>query len=155
MERLYTDLVEPMKHQSLGKSQYFITFLDEYSGYAMVRLIKCGAAGSVSQMIIYLEKIFNDKLLNLNLINRKSVKWIRSDEGGKCVGHHLHKWLLQRGIIWEVKTAYSPESNGNAKRLNRTLMAVANNVRINEWHKWPAMVGSNQRVFFHQAQAVY
>lgn len=109
-----------MKHQSLGKLQKFVTLLDEYSGYAMVQFItitreavECG-----NQMITELENIFNYRLNYLPLFNQNSVKWNRSDGGGEYVGRQFQKWLSQRGTVHEVATACSPDSNGNAERLN-------------------------------------
>lgn len=127
MKQFYTDEVGPIEHQSLEKYQYFVTLLNEYSGYSMVRIItrKSEAARCVVQMITALENILNDKLKLLTLLNRNSVKWIRSDEDGVYVGHQFGMWLSQRGIIHEVATAYSPESSGSPNRLNRTLMDMA------------------------------
>ena len=39
---VYSDVVGPMKHKSIGNSKYFVTLMDEYSGYSIVRLINMG-----------------------------------------------------------------------------------------------------------------
>lgn len=117
IERVFTELVGPIKVESMNHSKYFITLVDEYSGYSMVRFLKWKgqAADSLMEMILETEKLFNSKVDNLYLIRGKSV---------------LQKWLNSRGIVHELTTAYSPESNGRAERLNRTLMDSAGTIMV-------------------------
>jgi transposase InsO family protein len=46
---------------------------------------------------------------------------IRSDKGGEYLGGALQTWLKEQGISGEPTVGYSPESNGVAERMNRTL----------------------------------
>jgi hypothetical protein len=49
------------------------------------------------------------------------IKRIRSDNGGEYVGKEFQGYLKEQGIIHEFTNSYSPEQNGVAERLNRTL----------------------------------
>lgn len=127
VERIHTDVVGPIKVKSLGRAKYFVTALDDHSGYALVRFVnlKNEVAEAIIEMIREIENLFNFKTQNLMSVSRNIVKWVKSDGGGEYVGHKLQNWLKQKGIVHEVTTPYSPESNGSAERLNRTLMDMA------------------------------
>lgn len=132
IERVYTDVVGPMRTPSLGGAKYFVTLIDEYSGYSMVRFMKhkTETGGFVREMILEAESLFNETIGTLYLIRRKKVKWLRSDGGGEYISDTFSEWLKERGIIHEITTAYSPESNGRAERLNRTLIDMARSMLL-------------------------
>jgi transposase InsO family protein len=52
----------------------------------------------------------------------KKVKAVRSDRGGEYVNAELKKFFASNGIRHETTTPYTPQQNGAAERLNRTLM---------------------------------
>lgn len=39
VEREFTDVVGPMKHQTLSKSRYFVTIVDECNRYLMIKFV--------------------------------------------------------------------------------------------------------------------
>ena len=49
------------------------------------------------------------------------VKAIRSDGGGEYMSNEFKKYLEEHGIHHQATTAYSPQQNGVAERMNRTL----------------------------------
>ncbi|CAI7777056.1 unnamed protein product, partial [Closterium sp. NIES-54] len=53
------------------------------------------------------------------------VKRIRTDRGGEFVGAEMTAWLKKQGIQRELKTAYTPQSNGVAERANQTILDTA------------------------------
>ena len=53
------------------------------------------------------------------------VKVLRSDQGGKYESPIFY-FYAPHGIIHETTTPYSPQSNGVAKRKNRTLKEMMN-----------------------------
>ena len=52
----------------------------------------------------------------------KKVKQIRSDGGGEYLNHTMAAYCSSKGILHQKTTAYSPQQNGVAERLNRTLL---------------------------------
>lgn len=124
---VYYDVEAPMKIQSLGKAKYFATLLHKFSGYALVRFLhrKSETAKVGIKMMKELKISLNSKIIQLTSLNRKVMKWVRSDSGGKYVGLEFQKWVRQRGIVYKLTRAYSPESNGNAERLKTFLLDMA------------------------------
>ena len=132
LKRVYTDVVGPISVPTLGGAKYFVTLLDEYSGYSMVKFIKKkdAAADHVKDMIISMETLLNAHVETLLDLKRKRVNWLRSDGGGEYVGSSFGNWMKNKGIHHEITTSYSPESNGRAERLNRTLIDMARSMMI-------------------------
>lgn len=46
------------------------------------------------------------------------------------VGSEIQNWIGQRSIGYEVAAVYSPESNGAARRLNRTFFDMARTILL-------------------------
>ena len=59
-----------------------------------------------------------------NQLNKK-IKVLRSNRGGEYESPFVD-FYAQHGIIHETTTPYSPQSNGVAKRKNRTLKEMMN-----------------------------
>lgn len=76
VQRVYTEVVVPMKTYSLGGAKYFVTLSDEYSGYAMVRFIsrKSKNAEAVGDMATQIENLFSKKISKLSCLNHHLVK---------------------------------------------------------------------------------
>ena len=93
----------------------FVTFIDDYSRYTKVYLIK------------HKDEAFNVfskyKAEVENQLNKK-IKRIRSDRGGEYV--LFNEYCVRKGIIHEVTPPYSLESNGVAERKNRTIKEMMN-----------------------------
>ena len=110
---MYTDVCGPMQTQSQGGSHYFITFSDDYSCYSMTYFLKKKSEA--------LEKFKEFKEAAENETGVK-IKALRADRGGE----YLSKEFMKRwGIRSESTVAYSPQQNGVAEQLNRTLVEAA------------------------------
>ncbi len=53
------------------------------------------------------------------------VVTLRSDNGGEYIGKIFESWLLENGIRHETTVTYTPEQNGVAERINRTILESA------------------------------
>src|SRR6185503_815241 len=51
----------------------------------------------------------------------KTIKAFRSDNGGEYISNELMAWFNSKGILHEFTPPYSPESNGVAERINRSI----------------------------------
>ena len=58
------------------------------------------------------------------------MKKLRSDNGGKYVDAGLEQWLKEHGILHQTIPARSPQSNGVAERMNRTLQDRARSMLV-------------------------
>lgn len=111
IERVYKNLVGPIRQQSHRKSKYFVTLLDDFTGYSLVRFLylKSEAGDGVIEMIKEIQTLSHSRIGTLTSTNHKTVKWIRSDGGGEYMGHEFQNWIKKRDIVHEVTTAYSPK----------------------------------------------
>ena len=98
-------------------SRYFLTFIDDYSRFCVVYILK--NKGEVFEKIKeYLEMVENQ-------LNGK-VKIIRSDNGGEYISYKVRDLLKSKGIIHQFTVPYCPEQNGVAERKSRSLQEMAN-----------------------------
>ena len=116
LELLHMDLCGPMPVPSLGGSKYVATFLDDFSKLSIVRIItyKSETTTTVRKVLHLLENQ-----------TKRRVQAIRTDNGREYVNTELTQYLKSRGILHQTTVPYTPEQNGAAERLNRTLMERA------------------------------
>ncbi|CAI5457772.1 unnamed protein product [Closterium sp. Yama58-4] len=117
LELVHTDVCGPMQTPDREKgSRYFIIFLDDYSRLSWVTLVKTKdeVAKVFKRWIRYAEREAGAK-----------VKTLRSDRGGEYMGKDLESFLEDKGITHQLSVAYTPQKNGAAERLNRTLIDLA------------------------------
>ena len=121
LQLVYTDVCGPMQTQSFGGSRYFITFTDDYSRYSRSYFMthKSESFGKFKEF-----KATAEKETGLN------IKAIRADRGGEFMSEEFRSYLGEHGIKQESTAAYSPQQNGVAERLNRTLGEAARSMMI-------------------------
>eukprot|EP00737_Agarophyton_chilense_P005529 gb/GEZJ01008553.1/.p1 GENE.gb/GEZJ01008553.1/~~gb/GEZJ01008553.1/.p1 ORF type:complete len:138 (-),score=18.10 gb/GEZJ01008553.1/:18-431(-) len=51
----------------------------------------------------------------------KRLKRCSNDNGGKYMAEFVQSWLREKRVIWKPTLPCSPESNGKAERLKKTL----------------------------------
>ncbi|UYV70659.1 hypothetical protein LAZ67_8000192, partial [Cordylochernes scorpioides] len=66
----------------------------------------------------YLKEFITEAENQMNL----KVSKIRCDNGGEYVNEDIKSWCKAKGIIMDLTIPHSPQLNGKAERLNRTLM---------------------------------
>ncbi|KAK9806822.1 hypothetical protein WJX72_003845 [[Myrmecia] bisecta] len=113
LELLHMDVCGPIQVPSLGGSVYLATFLDDYSKLSIVRPLhsKAEVAAEVMAVIELLENQLGSKVLVA-----------RTDNGTEYVNKALSEYFARKGILHQTTVRYTPEQNGAAERLNRTLM---------------------------------
>jgi len=108
---LHTDLMCPTDEGlHIPGTSYVLTVLDDYSRYAEVAVL-----ASKEQASRAFEAIAN----RLCTQSGKSIKAVRFGRGSEFF--HLGDWMTSKGIIPQAVAAGTPEANGRAERLNRTL----------------------------------
>lgn len=121
LELIHTDICGPMKKESLSKSIYFVTFIDDYSRKIFVYFIN-----KKSDMI---NKFKQFKSLVENQTNQK-IKAIRSDNGSEYTSNEFREFCQTNGIKQQFSAEYTPQQNGIAERANRTLTEMARCLKI-------------------------
>ncbi|KAG1665273.1 hypothetical protein FOA52_015850 [Chlamydomonas sp. UWO 241] len=109
---LHSDLMGPLSPASRGGARYVMTVIEDYSRYSLVFLLenKSDASHSMRQAIAFFE-----------CQTGASVRNVRSDRGGEFTNHALYDHYKAKGIVPQHTMPHTPEQNGVAERINRTL----------------------------------
>lgn len=130
LEIIHTDICGPFL-TGIGGHKNFITFIDDYSRYTYLYLIK----EKSESLDVF--KIFKAEVENQ--LNRK-IKVVRSDRGGEYYGKHsdvgqspgpFALFCQEHGIVNQFTMPYTPQQNGVAERRNRTLMDMVRSMICN------------------------
>eukprot|EP00794_Sanderia_malayensis_P011707 gene11707-biopygen9383 len=119
LELIHSDVCGPMNEHSVGGSKYFVTFIDDFSRFTTVYMMK-----NKSEV---LQKFKEFVALNENLTGRR-VKKLRADNGGEYKSDDFEKYCKERGILQEDTIPYTPQQNGVAERMNRTIMETVRSI---------------------------
>lgn len=107
---VHSDLGGPMEVATPGGNRYFMTMVDDFSGYTVIYLLK-----AKSEAESKIREYFN---LVKNQFGRPP-RVLRTDGGGEYSGSSLKKFLAESGTIHQMTAPYSPQQNGKAERKNR------------------------------------
>ena len=116
LDLVHTDICGPISPTSIGGSRYFITFTDDFSRKCWTYCLK------TKDEALEKFKVF------VNLVERTTgakLKCLRSDNGGEFTSKAWKEFCNERGIEQSYSAPYSPNQNGVAERLNRTLSEMA------------------------------
>lgn len=113
LELVHMDVCGPMPVKSIGGARYMTTFLDDYSGLSAV------AFTSTKDEVA--DKV-RDVLQALEVRTGQRTKGVRTDRGSEYLNAKLGAHFRIKGIEHQPSVAYTPEQNGAAERLNRTLL---------------------------------
>lgn len=130
LELIHTDISGPFRCPTICGNRYFITFIDDYSRYCHVYLIK-EKSQSLEKFKIFRTEA--EKQLG------KQIKVVRSDRGGEYYGKFDESgqnkgpfalYLQEHGIAAQYTTPGTPEQNGVAERRNRTFLNMVRSMMI-------------------------
>ena len=116
LEIVHSDLCGPMQAPSLAGSQYFLTFIDDFTRKTWVYFLK-----NKSEVF---EKFRNFKALVENQ-SGLHIKVLRTDRGGEYISKEFLRFCRENGIHKQFTARYTPQQNGVAERKNRTIMDMA------------------------------
>ena len=121
LELVYSDVCGKVNTKSLGGAEYFLTFIDDKSRYVWVYLLK--------KKNEVFKRFLEWKAMVENGCGRK-LKVLRSDNGGEYIGQQFQEYLKSEGVRHELTVPKTPQQNGVAERLNRTLMEMVRTMLI-------------------------
>ncbi|UYV80232.1 K02A2.6-like, partial [Cordylochernes scorpioides] len=113
LEIIHTDVCGPLDPTTHDNKNYFLTFLDDYTHFCHVYLLQ-----NRYEVKGYLKEFITEAENQINL----NVSKIRCDNSGEYVNEDIKSWCKAKGIIMDLTIPHSPQLNGKAERLNRTLM---------------------------------
>lgn len=114
LEIIHSDICGPLD-QSLGGKKYILTMIDDYSRRVFVYFLKTRTEDDILQNFKYFKA-------NVEKQTGKQIKCLRSDNGKEYVGKRFQSFLQENGINHQLTAPYTPEQNGIAERMNRTIM---------------------------------
>ncbi|MCQ7012838.1 DDE-type integrase/transposase/recombinase, partial [Clostridioides difficile] len=105
LELVHSDLCGPMTIQARGGYEYFVTFIDDYSRYGYIYLMRRKS-----------ECFGKFKEFKAEVENRqgKSIKSLRSDRGGEYLSGEFRSYLSEVGIQSQLTAPGTPQQNGVA-----------------------------------------
>jgi transposase InsO family protein len=119
LQLVHTDLAGPMPTASNGGARYLLTVIDDCTREITVALLKTKdeTADFITSYITHA----NNRFAHRNC----RVQSIRSDNGGEYISTALRDFLEANGITHEFTVPYTPQQNGVAERMMRTLVEAA------------------------------
>jgi hypothetical protein len=135
LARVDWDVAGPFTVRSLGGAWYFLLGVDEWTDYGFIMCLQ--AKSDATDEIIAWYKQAATK-------HGRNVVELHSDGGGEFVNHKLDKFLLDRGTKHTTTVKHTPQHNGKAERMNRTMLEWANAML--------AHAGSSKKFWGHAVQ---
>jgi transposase InsO family protein len=106
LERVYTDVCEPMRTVSMSGAKYLLIFVDDCTRYTWVCFIR--QKSDVAKVTANWERMVTNRF-------GCSIKAIHSNNGGEYIGKEFQDWIASREILHEPTAPYTPEHNGVAE----------------------------------------
>ncbi|TMW59503.1 hypothetical protein Poli38472_004572 [Pythium oligandrum] len=116
LELVHTDLIGPMKVKSAGGARYVLTFVDDFSRHVKVYFLK-SKSQVTAKFVEYIREMEN--------LCGVKMQRLRLDNGSEYVNKRFKAVCVANGIAHQTTVPYSPQQNGIAERMNRTLVEKA------------------------------
>ena len=116
LEYIHSDLWGPAQVDTIGGRRYFLSIIDHYSRKVWVHLLRTKDEA--------FENFKNWKIL----VEKQSgfkVKCLRTDNGLEFCNKEFDQFCQQEGIKRHLTVPGTPQQNGTAERMNRTLLEKA------------------------------
>jgi transposase InsO family protein len=122
--------------EGINGMNHFIVIKDEATGYINATPVR--KKSSIPETLI-------DKLVTLQRQSGRTIKQIRTDNGGEFTAASFVGWCNNQGIRHGLSPPYAPESNGTAERAVRTIKEMVRTMRLANPetlpHKlWPVLI---------------
>nr|GEW09001.1 hypothetical protein [Tanacetum cinerariifolium] len=106
---IHTDVYGPLRHVSRKGASYFITFTNDYSHYGYVYLLK--------HEVFETFKVFKNEVENQL---EKTIKALRSDQGGEYISQEFKDYLKPCGIDYALEFATHILNMVPTKKVDKT-----------------------------------
>ncbi|KAE8664954.1 hypothetical protein F3Y22_tig00112738pilonHSYRG01227 [Hibiscus syriacus] len=113
LDYVHSDVWGPSKTTSLGGTHYYVTFVDDFSRRVWVYPMK--TKDEVLGFFLKWKKMMETQ-------TGRKIKRLRTDNGGEYKNDPFLKVCEEEGIVRHFTIRGTPQQNGVAERMNRTLM---------------------------------
>ena len=107
-ERVFSDVMGPFQTKSLNGFQYAVTFVCDYSKHCVVKFMK-----NKSEVLDKFKEYVADT---------KKPQILRSDNGTEYTSQAMKDFCVEKSTRQEFTVPETPQQNGVAERMNRTLV---------------------------------
>ena len=121
LELVHTDVWGPAPVSSIGGKSYFVTFIDDHSRKVWVYFLR-----QKSEVF----EVFKKWKAMVENETGLRIKKLRSDNGGEYEYDEFKRFCYENGIKPERTVPGTPQQNGVAERMNRTLTERARSMRL-------------------------
>ncbi|KAG8482658.1 hypothetical protein CXB51_023976 [Gossypium anomalum] len=113
LEYIHSDLWGPSRVPSRGGANYMLTFIDDFSRkvWAFFLKQKSDVFSAFKSWKIMIEKQTG-----------KQIKYLRTDNGLEFCSDEFNRLCRSEGIVRHLTVRHTPQQNGVAERMNRTIM---------------------------------
>ena len=115
LQRLHADLHGPIAQQTLSGARYSLVMLDEHSDFVWLEPLKSKdeAASKIQKIVKQIHTQFGVYPAEMH-----------TDRGGEFLSGELADFYEEVGIKATLAPPYTPQLNGRAERMNRTLITA-------------------------------
>ena len=113
LELVHSDVCGPLEVESLGGNKYFLTFIDDSSRKTWIYFLRTK------------DQVFQQFQKFHAMVERETempLKCLRTDNGGEYISRDFRDYCSKHGIRHEKTVPGTPQHNGVAERMNRTIM---------------------------------
>ncbi|KAJ0392280.1 hypothetical protein ATCC90586_011623 [Pythium insidiosum] len=116
LEIVRSDVMGPMKTRSVGGARYVVSFIDDFTGLVKVYFLKAKSEVPTK---------FTEYKSEMELQCGTKIKILHTDNGGEYKNKRMKAICQKSGIIHQKTVPHSPQQNGMAERMNRTIVEKA------------------------------
>ena len=113
LELVHSDVCGPIEVESLVGNRYFVTFIDDATRRTWVYMLK-----TKSQVF----EVFQKFHAMVERETERKLKCLRTDNGGEYTSKEFKYYWSLHGIRHEKTVPGTPQHNGVAERMNRTIV---------------------------------
>ncbi|GJU95437.1 retrovirus-related pol polyprotein from transposon TNT 1-94, partial [Tanacetum coccineum] len=121
LNTLHMDLCGPMRVQTINGKKYILVIVDDYSRFTWVKFLR--SKDETPAVVIKF-------LTQIQVGLKKTVRFIRTDNGTEFVNKTLYDHYEKVGIFHQKTVPRTPQQNGVVERRNRTLVEAARTMLI-------------------------
>lgn len=113
---VHSDVCGPISPPTIDNKNYFVTFIDDFTHYTVTYLLKFK-----SEVL----KVFKDFVAKSEAHFNNKIVYLYCDNGGEYLSNEFREYCVQKGITFHLTVPHTPQQNGVAERMNRTITEKA------------------------------
>ena len=122
LQLVHSDLFGHINTNSYDCKKYVLTFIDDFTHFTVVYALK-----AKSEVLRYFKLYESTATAHFNV----RLSRFRCDNGREYISNDMKNYFEAQGIQYEFTIRYTPQQNGVAERMNRTIIDKARCMLLN------------------------